>query len=102
MRAATAFDFVSWAENLQNFALIFALGVLLFPLLRFHRQTTTALRQPDTRAGRTRATQHRSRIARSLNLHHRLVDYQLGNLKKLGANNETSVSFSSPTPTSVW
>ena len=35
IRAATAFDFVSWAENLQNFAVIFALGILLFPLLRF-------------------------------------------------------------------
>ena len=35
IRAATAFDFVSWSENLQNFALIFALGIILFPLLRF-------------------------------------------------------------------
>ena len=35
IRAATAFDFVSWTENLQNFALIFALGIILFPLLRF-------------------------------------------------------------------
>ena len=35
IRTATAFDFVSWTENLQNFAIIFVLGVLLFPLLRF-------------------------------------------------------------------
>ncbi len=35
IRVATAFDFVSWTENLQNLALIFGLGILLFPLLRF-------------------------------------------------------------------
>lgn len=35
MRVATAFDFVTWQENLQNFAMIFVLGVLIFPLLRF-------------------------------------------------------------------
>ena len=35
IRVATAFDFVSWTENLQNFALIFVLGILLLPLLRF-------------------------------------------------------------------
>ncbi len=35
IRAAIAFDFVSWTENLQDFALIFALGILLFPLMRF-------------------------------------------------------------------
>ena len=35
MRTAIAFDFVSWRENLQNFAIIFILGVLIFPVLRF-------------------------------------------------------------------
>lgn len=35
IRAAIAFDFVSWAANLSDFGVIVGLGLVIFPVLRF-------------------------------------------------------------------